>query len=107
MLFGINTNSWASDEFELRVSIPLPNDAQVVQHDNFITYILPSCKVARMWYTGPFEGLPSAWNRLNQFINEQQLIKHAGGEFFETYLRGPGVGVDPKQHITQLSRILA
>jgi len=95
----------AGREVEIRVCRPLPEGVSVPSGSGpLLESIIPACKVARMWYTGPFEGLPSAWGRLDAYLQREKLSKAADGWFFESYLRGHEETSNPKRFITQLSR---
>jgi effector-binding domain-containing protein len=62
---------------------------------------LPSVKVVRTLYAGPYDGLPRAWQVFTKKVKEGG---HAvGPEFRERYLKGPEAGPDPSAWRTELS----
>jgi effector-binding domain-containing protein len=87
--------------FELGVRIAAPVEtAGRVQPGQ-----LPAAKVARAIYSGPYEGLPSAWGDFNKWMKTNG---HPPGEdLWEVYSVGPQSTPDPASWRTELNRPLA
>lgn len=66
---------------------------------------LPATKVARTVYTGPYEGLPSAWHEFEGWMSANGHERAA--ELWELYAVGPQSTPDPAQWRTELNRPLA
>ncbi len=65
---------------------------------------LPAAKVARTIYSGPYEGLPSAWGEFSTWL---QANGHSQAEnLWELYSVGPQSTPDPAQWRTELNRPL-
>ena len=66
---------------------------------------LPAIKVARTVYSGPYEGLPSAWGEFNKWMRANG---HEQAEnLWEVYSVGPQSSPDPANWRTELNRPLA
>src|SRR5580704_5907737 len=66
---------------------------------------LPGVKVARTVYSGPYEGLPSAWGEFNRWMKANG---HEQAEnLWEVYSVGPQSSPDPANWRTELNRPLA
>ena len=65
---------------------------------------LPAAKVARTVYSGPYEGLPSAWGEFDQWIETNGHKK--AGNLWELYSVGPQSTPDPGNWRTELNRPL-
>ncbi len=66
---------------------------------------LPAIKVARTVYSGPYEGLPSAWGEFNKWMRANG---HEQAEtLWEVYSVGPQSSLDPADWRTELNRPLA
>jgi effector-binding domain-containing protein len=66
---------------------------------------LPALKVARTVYSGPYEGLPTAWG---EFSNWMKANGHEQAEnLWEVYSVGPQSSPDPANWRTELNRPLA
>ena len=65
---------------------------------------LPAVKVARTVYSGPYEGLPSAWG---DFVKWMKANGHEQAEnLWEVYSVGPQSSPDPANWRTELNRPL-
>ncbi len=65
---------------------------------------LPAAKVAQTVYSGPYEGLPSAWD---EFVRWMQANGHEQGEsLWEIYSVGPQSTPDHANWRTELNRPL-
>ena len=88
-------------DFELgvKVSAPVKSAGRVKPGQ------LPAVKVARTVYSGPYEGLPSAWSEFNKWMKANG---HEQAEnLWEVYLVGPQSSPDPANWRTELNRPLA
>lgn len=87
-------------DFELGVAVAAPVKATGrVQPGR-----LPAAKVARTVYSGPYEGLPSAWGEFNAWINANGHAQR--DELWELYAVGPQSTPDPAGWRTELNRPL-
>ncbi len=87
-------------DFELGVKVSAPVKAT----ERVKPGQLPAAKVARTVYSGPYEGLPSAWHEFNQWI---QANGHEPAEnLWELYSVGPQSSTDPANWRTELNRPL-
>lgn len=65
---------------------------------------LPAAKVARTVYSGPYEGLPSAWDEFNAWMKESHLAQ--AEDLWELYSVGPQSTPDSASWRTELNRPL-
>jgi effector-binding domain-containing protein len=65
---------------------------------------LPAAKVARTVYSGPYDGLPSAWGEFNNWMNANGHKQAA--DLWEVYSVGPQSSPDPANWRTELNRPL-
>lgn len=65
---------------------------------------LPARKVARTVYTGPYEGLPGAWDEFDKWMTAQGCKQDVS--LWELYSVGPQSMPDPKGWQTELNRPL-
>ena len=88
-------------DFELGVKIAAPVKATGrVQPGQ-----LPAAKVARAVYSGPYEGLPSAWGEFNRWMKANG--HEQAEDLWELYSVGPQSTPDPASWRTELNRPLA
>ncbi len=87
-------------DFEVGVPVAVP----VSESGRLRPGHIPASRVARTVYSGPYEGLQSAWGDLSDWIRSQGLT--IGPNFWEVYLQGPESGDDPRQWRTELNRTL-
>jgi effector-binding domain-containing protein len=88
-------------DFELGVKVSAPVKAT----GRVKPGALPAVKVARTVYSGPYEGLPSAWG---EFAKWMRANGHEQAEnLWEVYLVGPQSSSDPANWRTELNRPLA
>ncbi len=66
---------------------------------------LPAAKVARTVYSGPYEGLYTAWGEFNSWMKAHGHEQAAG--LWEVYSVGPQSTPDPADWRTELNRPLA
>jgi len=87
-------------DFELGVEIPAPVKASGrVQPGE-----LPAAKVARAIYSGPYEGLPAAWDEFAAWLKANG--HDSAEDLWEVYSVGPQSSPDPANWRTQLNRPL-
>ena len=65
---------------------------------------LPASKVARTVYSGPYEGLPSAWGEFNKWMKANG--HEQAEDLWEVYSVGPQSSPDPANWRTELNRPL-
>ena len=65
---------------------------------------LPAAKVARAIYSGPYEGLPSAWGEFDTWIKANGY--EPADDLWELYSVGPQSTPDPANWRTELNRPL-
>ena len=88
-------------DFELGVKVAAPVKAAGRMKPSQ----LPAVKVARTVYSGPYEGLPSAWA---EFVRWMKANGHEQAEnLWEVYSVGPQSSPDPANWRTELNRPLA
>ena len=87
-------------DFELgvKVSAPVKAAGRVKPGE------LPAAKVARTVYSGPYEGLPSAWGEFNKWLEANGYEQAA--TLWELYSVGPQSSPDPANWRTELNRPL-
>lgn len=87
-------------DFELgvRVSVPISAVGRVKPGQ------LPAARVARTTYSGPYEGLSSAWSEFSDWIRANGY--EAAGSLWEIYSVGPHSTPDPTGWCTELVRPL-
>jgi effector-binding domain-containing protein len=66
---------------------------------------LPAAKVARAIYSGPYEGLPSAWGEFNKWMKANG--HEQAEDLWELYSVGPQSTPDPAGWRTELNRPLS
>jgi effector-binding domain-containing protein len=87
-------------DFELGVKVTKP----VAPTGRIKPGQLPAVKVARTVYSGPYEGLPSAWDEFNAWMKENGHKQAAN--LWELYSVGPQSTPDPANWQTELNRPL-
>jgi effector-binding domain-containing protein len=87
-------------DFELGVKV----SASVKPAGRVKPGFLPAAKVARTVYSGPYEGLSSAWGEFNQWLkaNDHEQAEN----LWEVYSVGPQSSSDPANWRTELNRPL-
>jgi effector-binding domain-containing protein len=87
-------------DFELGVAVAAPVKATGQMKPGQ----LPSARVARAVYIGPYEGLPAAWGEFNTWMKANG---HEQAEnLWEVYSVGPQSSPDPANWRTELNRPL-
>lgn len=92
-----------SDTFDFEIGVPVKTP--VAAAGRVTPGSLPSLKVARTNYRGPYEGLGAAWGEFEAWIKAQGLTP--GADLWECYVTGPESGNDPSKWCTELNRPLA
>lgn len=88
---------------DLEVGFPT---GQPVQADGEVRPgALPGGRMARLVHAGPYEGLPAAWGRLAEWM--QQAGATPGRALWEAYLTDPSPGMDPADLRTELNWTIA
>jgi effector-binding domain-containing protein len=87
-------------DFELGVKVSAP----VTANGRVKPGQLPAARVARTIYSGPYEGLPAAWGKFDQWMkaNGHQQAE----DLWELYSVGPHSTPDPANWRTELNRPL-
>jgi effector-binding domain-containing protein len=88
-------------DFELGVTVSAPVKAAGRMKPGQ----LPAAKVARTVYSGPYEGLPSAWGEFSEWITANG--HEPAADLWEAYSVGPQSTPDPANWRTELNRPLA
>jgi effector-binding domain-containing protein len=86
-------------EVGVRVSAPIKPAGRVKPGQ------LPAAKVARTVYSGPHEGLPSAWGEFSKWLKANGHDQ--AEDLWEMYSVGPQSSPDPANWRTELNRPLA
>ena len=89
-----------SFDFELGVKVMAP----VNPAGRVTTGELPAAYVARAIYSGPYEGLPSAWGEFDTWLKANG--HEPAEDLWELYSVGPQSSPDPAQWRTELNRPL-
>ena len=92
------TTTSASFDFELGVKV----DTSVQPAGRVKPGRLPAVKAARTVYSGPYEGLPSAWEEFNAWLKANG--HEQAGNLWEVYSVGPASSPDPANWRTELIR---
>lgn len=91
-----------SDTFDFEIGFPVSKP--IKEEGRVKNSALPSEKVVRAVYQGPYEQLAGAWATLQKWVREQKLAE--SGRFFERYLNNPDEVKDPKDYRTELNWIV-
>jgi effector-binding domain-containing protein len=87
------------DSFDFEISVPVT--APVAAAGRVKPSQLPSMKVARTIYHGPYEGLGNAWGELRSWVKTNG---HTSAEnLWECYLTDPSANPDPATWRTELN----
>jgi effector-binding domain-containing protein len=92
-----------SDAFDFEIALPVEGEVKPV--GRVMPSELPATKVVRTIYSGPMEGLGSAWGELQSWIGEKGLMIKP--MIWERYLVGPDSTNDPAAWRTELNWPLA
>lgn len=91
-----------SDTFEFEIGFPVPKAIKEVGRVK--NGKLPSERVVRSVYQGPYEGLSQAWPALQEWVRENGYGET--GRFWECYLNNPDEVKDPKEYKTELNWVI-
>ena len=92
-----------SDTFDFELGFPVSKE--IKPRGRVVPGILPTERVARTVYQGPYEGLAQAWGLLNEWVVKEG---HQGaGRFWECYLNNPDEAGDTSNYRTELNWILS
>jgi effector-binding domain-containing protein len=87
-------------DFELGIKVATP----VRDHGRIRRGALPAAKVARTVYSGPYDGLPGAWEEFTAWMDANGLER--AEDLWELYAVGPQSSADPADWRTELNRPL-
>ncbi len=87
-------------DFELGIKVMAP----VRENGRIRRGSLPAAKVARTIYSGPYEGLPGAWEEFNTWMKENDVEQ--AEDLWELYSVGPQSSPDPADWRTELNKPL-
>ena len=90
------------ETFEFEVGVPV--SGAVAEVGRVTAGSLPSARVARTVYRGPYEGLGAAWESFMGWIAAQGLTP--ADDLWERYVVGPESGPDASAWKTELNRPL-
>lgn len=89
------------DRFDFEVAVPVSGPLQPV--GRVVSTETPAAdRVARVIYTGPYEGLEAAWGDFMGLIGEAG--HQPGPNAWESYLTDPATTPNPADHRTELNR---
>ena len=94
--------SMSGDTFDFNVGVRVA--APIAASGRVVMGALPAAQVARTIYTGPYEGLPSAWRAFSAWIEANGHTP--AGDLWEVYAVGPQETSDPASWQTELNRPL-
>lgn len=87
-------------DFELGIKVTAP----VTDRGRVRRGALPAVKVARTIYSGPYEGLPGAWNEFTSWMKANSVDQ--AEDLWELYSVGPQSSPDPADWRTELNKPL-
>jgi len=87
-------------DFELGIKVATP----VSDNGRVRRGALPAVKAARAIYSGPYEGLPGAWDEFGEWMKSNGLEQ--AEDLWELYSVGPQSTPDPANWRTELNRPL-
>ncbi len=85
------------DNFDIEAAFPVAEPMAV--EGELQAIVVPGGKVCTTILTGPYDGLPQAWEALTNYATSEGLESHTWG--YEIYLNDPG-SVPPEEIQTQL-----
>ncbi len=91
-----------SDTFDFEIGFPVAK--AIKEEGRVINSKLPSVKVVRSVYQGPYEGLAQAWPALQKWVRENGHGET--GRFWESYLNNPNEVKSPNEYRTELNWIV-
>ena len=91
-----------SDTFDFEIGFPVSK--AIKPEGRVINSKLPSVKVVRSVYQGPYEGLAQAWPALQKWVRENGHGET--GKFWERYLNNPDEVQSPSEYRTELNWIV-
>ena len=92
-----------SDTFDFELGFPVAK--AITPGERVINSELPSLKVARAVYQGPYEGLAQAWPALMKWVRENGHGET--GKFWESYLNNPEEVKSPNEYRTELNWVIS
>jgi len=87
-------------DFELGIKVTAP----VRENGRIRRGTLPAVKVARTIYSGPYEGLPGAWDEFSTWMKKSGLSQ--AEDLWELYSVGPQSSANPADWRTELNKPL-
>jgi effector-binding domain-containing protein len=101
------TGSWfnhvftqPTDEIDFAICVPIPT--AVAATGRVEPSVRRACDVQRTNYTGPYEGLGSAWQAFTEATNGLNHVYT--DDFWECYVHGPESTEDSNKFVTELNR---
>jgi effector-binding domain-containing protein len=91
-----------TDTFDFEVGVPIAQS--FAGKGRVKPSTIPACRVFRVNYIGPYEGLGPAWQESSKLLAEAGH-KHTG-KGWETYLSDPSEVTDPKEYVTELNWVI-
>ena len=88
--------------FDFEISVPVT--APVAAVGRVRPGRFPAVRVARTIYTGPYEGLGTAWSEFKTWVADNGYV--AAPDLFECYLAGPESSANPSDWRTELNQPL-
>ena len=86
--------------FDFEICVPVASPVEPTGRVQPST--LPATKVVQTTYHGPYDGLPEAWAKFEEWIDEQDLSLQP--DAYERYVDGPHNQPDPEEWRTELAR---
>jgi effector-binding domain-containing protein len=91
-----------SDTFEFELGFAV--ERIITPSGRVMASSLPSARVVRSVYQGPYEGLSGAWHALQKWVREHRIAET--GRFWERYLNNPDEVKDPALYRTELNWVI-
>lgn len=92
-----------SDTFDFEIGFPVSK--AIKPEGRVINSKLPSVKIVRSVYQGPYEGLAQAWPALQKWVRSNGHGET--GRFWESYLNNPNEVKSPNDYRTELNWIVS
>ncbi|MBP8823825.1 MAG: GyrI-like domain-containing protein [Flavobacteriales bacterium] len=90
-----------SDTFDFEIGFPVAK--AIKEEGRVINSKLPSVKVVRSVYQGPYEDMAQAWGAVQQWVRRNGHGET--GRSWESYMNNPDEVKDPKDYRTELNWI--
>jgi effector-binding domain-containing protein len=91
-----------SDTFDFEIGVPI--EQPFSGKGRLVPSTIPACRVFRVTYVGPYDGLGPAWQESSKLLAEAGHVP--AGRFWESYTTDPSVVQDPNEYRTVLNWVI-